>query len=52
MRFVDIPRHLETVMRRHSNAPAYTLEDLLETDEWARAAARELIGLAPASASA
>jgi 1-deoxy-D-xylulose-5-phosphate reductoisomerase len=52
MRFVDIPRHLETVMRRHSNAPAYTLEDLLETDEWARAAARELIGLAPVSASA
>ena len=52
MRFVDIPRHLETVMRRHHNAPARTLEDLLETDEWARAAARELIGLAPASASA
>jgi 1-deoxy-D-xylulose-5-phosphate reductoisomerase len=52
MRFVDIPRHLETVMRRHNNAPACTLEDLLETDEWARAAARELIGLAPASASA
>ena len=52
MRFVDIPRHLETVMRRHNNAPARTLEDLLETDEWARAAARELIGLAPASASA
>jgi 1-deoxy-D-xylulose-5-phosphate reductoisomerase len=51
-RFVDIPRHLETVMRRHNNAPACTLEDLLETDEWARAAARELIGLAPASASA
>jgi len=52
MRFVDIPRHLETVMRRHNNAPARTLEDLLETDEWARAAARELIGLAPLSASA
>ena len=52
MRFVDIPRHLETVMRRHNNAPARTLEDLLETDEWARAVARELIGLAPLSASA
>lgn len=52
IRFVDIPRHLETVMRRHDNAPARTLEDLLETDEWARAAARELIGLAPLSASA
>jgi 1-deoxy-D-xylulose-5-phosphate reductoisomerase len=52
MRFVDIPRYLETVMRRHNNAPARTLEDLLETDEWARAAARELIGLAPLSASA
>jgi 1-deoxy-D-xylulose-5-phosphate reductoisomerase len=52
MRFVDIPRHLETVMRRHNNAPARTLEDLLDTDEWARAAARELIGLAPLSASA
>jgi 1-deoxy-D-xylulose-5-phosphate reductoisomerase len=52
MRFVDIPRHLETVMRRHNNASACTLEDLLDTDEWARATARELIGLAPASASA
>jgi 1-deoxy-D-xylulose-5-phosphate reductoisomerase len=52
MRFVDIPRHLETVMRRHNNASVCTLEDLLDTDEWARAAARELIGLAPLSASA
>jgi len=52
MRFVDIPHHLETVMRRHNNASACTLEDLLDTDEWARATARELIGLAPASASA
>jgi 1-deoxy-D-xylulose-5-phosphate reductoisomerase len=52
MRFVDIPGHLETVMRRHNNASVCTLEDLLDTDEWARAAARELIGLAPASASA
>jgi 1-deoxy-D-xylulose-5-phosphate reductoisomerase len=44
MRFVDIPRHIETVMARHSNNPPRTLEDLLETDGWARAQARELIG--------
>jgi 1-deoxy-D-xylulose-5-phosphate reductoisomerase len=44
MQFVDIPRHIETVMSRHSNNPPRTLEDLLETDGWARAQARELIG--------
>jgi 1-deoxy-D-xylulose-5-phosphate reductoisomerase len=42
--FLDIPRHIETVMSRHSNHPARTLEDLIETDGWARAQARELIG--------
>src|ERR1035437_7628824 len=44
VRFVDIPRHIETVMQRHRNSAARTIEDLLETDGWARAAARELIG--------
>jgi 1-deoxy-D-xylulose 5-phosphate reductoisomerase len=44
VRFTDIPRHLETVMHRHHNPAARTIEDLLETDGWARAAARELIG--------
>jgi 1-deoxy-D-xylulose-5-phosphate reductoisomerase len=48
-RFVDIPRHLETVMQRHHNVAARTLEDLLETDGWARATARELIGSESAS---
>ncbi|MGH7815072.1 MAG: 1-deoxy-D-xylulose-5-phosphate reductoisomerase [Candidatus Binataceae bacterium] len=48
--FADIPRHIEAVMRRHANAPARTLEDLLETDGWARAAVHELIG--PKSAAA
>lgn len=52
MRFVDIPRHIETVMEHHSNFPARTLEDLLETDEWARAQARELIERGPAPAKA
>src|SRR6266853_1824649 len=42
-RFIDIPRHLETVMLRHRNDQARTLEDLLEADEWARVTARELI---------
>ncbi len=42
--FLDIPRHIETVMSRHSSHPQRTLEDLLETDGWARAQARELIG--------
>ncbi len=51
-RFVDIPRHIETVMARHHNAPARTLEDVLETDGWARAAARELIGAGGIEASA
>jgi 1-deoxy-D-xylulose-5-phosphate reductoisomerase len=43
-RFVDIPRHIEKIMRAHHNAPARSLEDLLEVDGWARARARELIG--------
>ena len=42
--FLDIARNIETVMTRHSNQPARTLEDLIETDGWARAQARELIG--------
>ncbi len=42
-RFLDIPRHIETVMALHPNPPAHTLEDLLEVDGWARAQARELI---------
>ncbi len=41
--FLDIARNIETVMTRHSNHPARTLEDLIETDGWARAQARELI---------
>ena len=43
--FLDIARNIETVMLRHSNQPARTLEDLIETDGWARAQARELLGL-------
>lgn len=48
-RFADIPRHIETVMARHRNFPARTLEDLYEVDGWARAQAQELIGHAPAA---
>lgn len=50
VRFMDIPRHIETVMGRHPNRAARTIEDLLETDGWARAAARELIGARPVAA--
>ncbi len=50
VRFVDIPRHIESIMSRHSNSRARTIEDLLETDGWARAAARELIGARNAAA--
>ncbi|HYK64819.1 MAG TPA: 1-deoxy-D-xylulose-5-phosphate reductoisomerase [Patescibacteria group bacterium] len=50
VRFTDIPRHIETIMQRHPNHAARTIEDLLETDGWARAAARELIGARPVAA--
>jgi 1-deoxy-D-xylulose-5-phosphate reductoisomerase len=43
IRFTEIPRHIETVMGRHHGRPARTLEDLLDTDSWARAATRELM---------
>jgi 1-deoxy-D-xylulose-5-phosphate reductoisomerase len=46
-RFIDIPHHLETIMRRHRNFEARTLEDLLETDRWARLVARELMASSP-----
>ena len=46
-RFIDIPRHLETVMRRHRNYEARSLEDVLEADQWARVAARDLIASGP-----
>jgi len=46
-RFIDIARHLETVMQRHRSYEARTLEDLLEADHWARLAARELITSSP-----
>jgi 1-deoxy-D-xylulose-5-phosphate reductoisomerase len=41
--FMDIPRHLEAIMDHHDNHPARSLEDLLDTDGWARAAVRERI---------
>jgi 1-deoxy-D-xylulose-5-phosphate reductoisomerase len=44
-RFVDIPRHLESIMTRHPNSPAHTLEDFLEIDAWARVQARRLMGV-------
>jgi 1-deoxy-D-xylulose-5-phosphate reductoisomerase len=50
VRFLDIARWVEDVMREHANRPAHTLEDLLETDGWARARARELMGAHPAAA--
>ena len=50
--FVDIPRHIEAVMLRHHNAPARTLEDVIGTDGWARAMARELMGVRSAEAQA
>ena len=52
MRFVDIPRHIETVMSRHHNTPARTLEEVIGADGWARAVARELIGARSVAAQA
>jgi 1-deoxy-D-xylulose-5-phosphate reductoisomerase len=43
IRFVEIPRHIETVMGRHHGRPARSLEDVLETDSWARAETRALM---------
>jgi len=44
--FTEIPRQIESIMNRHAHGPARTLEDLLETDGWARRAARERIAAA------
>ncbi|HTW86875.1 MAG TPA: 1-deoxy-D-xylulose-5-phosphate reductoisomerase [Candidatus Binataceae bacterium] len=52
VRFIEVARHIETVMERFDNRPVTSLEDLLATDGWARAAARELAGLEPAASAA
>ena len=44
--FRDIPEVLERVMGRHRNASVESLEACLETDRWARAEARALLGSA------
>ena len=46
--FTEIPRQIEAIMNRHAYGPARTLEDLLETDGWARRTARECIAAAAA----
>ncbi len=43
LKFLEIPRHIETVLGRHRGGAARTLEDVLETDSWARAEVRDLI---------
>ncbi|HKD68750.1 MAG TPA: 1-deoxy-D-xylulose-5-phosphate reductoisomerase [Candidatus Binataceae bacterium] len=43
IRFLEIARHIETVMGRHHGRGARSLEDVLETDSWARAMTRELM---------
>jgi 1-deoxy-D-xylulose-5-phosphate reductoisomerase len=43
LKFLEIPRHIETVLGRHRGGAARTLEDVLETDSWARAEVHELI---------
>jgi 1-deoxy-D-xylulose-5-phosphate reductoisomerase len=43
LRFSRIWQHLATILERHSSQPARTLEDVLQADSWARAAARELM---------
>jgi 1-deoxy-D-xylulose-5-phosphate reductoisomerase len=52
VRFIDVPRHIEFVMERFDNRTAANLEDLLEADGWARAAARKAAGLDPVAATA
>ena len=52
IRFVEIPWHIETIMSRHHNTPARTLEDVIDTDGWARAMAHELIGAGSAAVQA
>ena len=40
--FTDIPKVVEGVLERHEGTSADNLEDILEADEWARTAAREM----------
>ena len=40
--FTQIPKVVEGVLERHEGASADNLEDILEADQWARTAAREM----------
>jgi len=41
--FTDIPRVIRSALERHETGPASTLEEVLQADRWARAAATKII---------
>ncbi|MBC7289104.1 MAG: 1-deoxy-D-xylulose-5-phosphate reductoisomerase, partial [Armatimonadetes bacterium] len=43
LRFLEIPRVLETVLERHEPRPDDTLENILAADRWARTEAAAVI---------
>jgi 1-deoxy-D-xylulose-5-phosphate reductoisomerase len=48
--FLAIADTIERVLGRSSSRPATTLDDVLQADRWARAAAREVLGCSQAAA--
>lgn len=43
IRFTDIPRIVEKTLTRHKSVKSMSLDDVLEIDQWARAAAKEML---------
>jgi 1-deoxy-D-xylulose-5-phosphate reductoisomerase len=43
LRFTAIPRLIETVLSRHSATPVISLDDVLDSDQWARREATRLL---------
>jgi 1-deoxy-D-xylulose-5-phosphate reductoisomerase len=44
MKFTDIPKVIEKVVRLHKGCKSAGLEDILDADEWARGKTREILG--------
>jgi 1-deoxy-D-xylulose-5-phosphate reductoisomerase len=44
VRFADIPRVVEAVLEQHHNTPVVDVDDVLQAEAWARAAAGRVLG--------
>jgi 1-deoxy-D-xylulose-5-phosphate reductoisomerase len=46
IKFTDLPRIVDAVLQRHDNCPSPGLDDILESDAWARLVAEDIVAQA------